>query len=1639
MANTSLDIKIKAAVEGLDSFVEARTKFNALVSDLEKMVSPSNKAGDAISTLASKSDAAADEMGGLTQQSKLLQDAIEGITGAQSLDEIKAQALNALEALTTLKDEGVYNMGALDDETQIVTREMTQLQDEINTLSVILGDLSKVESLEELQDVSEKAEKAITALGDEVTDASRVMDSFEESIQNTARVGASAADSVQSIANEVDDLGGSLDDTTGSAEGLGSQTTDLVGGLIEVDDTAQGAGASIEDLVGSQDSASQGSTELSGTLGKLKDWFDQARAGADDLTGGLRDITNVGPTVTDVVGGIMGAVGALKDKIGLLVTGIVAFAAVSDLLEAADTAARVEALGTTMEVVGRNAGYTTEQLDGYEREVKRLGITTSSARETITQMASAGLELGEVSEGAGSQVALLARASQDLAVRMGGSSSETLQQMITNIQQLDTEGLRYMGIILDVGQAQEKYALTLGTTVGALTQAQKQQAVLNEVMSQAQAQAGLYDVSMENVAKKIGSLARYKEELAEVMGAKLIPAYGKLVDNTTEYLKDLKAVIENTDEAGTASMNWADAMDGLSSLILKGMKAAVEVMSEANQGTSVLAATVGDLLGLLGGLFESMDRAEGATITIGSVIGGFFTTIAGLIALIQDGALLLTAAFIGLGSALIEAVGLIIGGLGELLGWLPFVGKELQALGNQWRTFGNEGVKASQGVMQSVIDGEGAVGKFNERILETNQLMEKAKKTGAYKTLEDEITRLLGAQRTGTLASHELAKASGEVSSALSRMAAEGSLTEKQVSILAAKLQSVGNKELDGYNKALELVGFTAQELKERTTGSFGEVTGGLQSLATNANTTSDIFYSAFSKSIDSASTVNDLTAMQTALESYQKRLEDTGALTEKESKRIREQSQLVLEKFNEVYSDGLDSARTSQDFKELYDDTERLGQMMVKAGVMTEEGLAAKLQKVTEYAEKAGKSLEFKETITALGKIGISFDELTSGVSDSVDAIVEALGDINTQAQLTSGQLRQVFDKAIGEAKTLDDLQLIKEKMQEAFEGGKLSMSDFKSGLTDLGAQFVQVFTKDLDAATTRQEIDALRERIVVMGNDGSLSATQVAYALKEISDKAKSGKQSVLELAKQLTDLGDAQLRSTQATNDAFKSQIAMNTAAGELDKARNMYAQDSTELNRSLVDLKQIEYEIAQQQYVIAQSIAELEQQNVAILISQQKLLRAEKEATMATDAAAAQTRINQIQAEIDAEVVKGEKITQNIQNQQATLSNMEAQRSKAAQVVSEATNVAAKTDEAGESAKRATAETEKFKNEMKATGNAIAAMINGNLSRSVSLLQEAGYTQEESIKRATVLQETFNKGLILAFTGSIGGAKMWWDMMESNLQDQIAYKEWLIKLEERDAIVKEKQIQQTNDITSNAQRMAELGYEANMSWKDLANEGLASTSTQLQKITATAKQAIKDAQSSVISFMSSINSIKLEYLDATGQEEEALKMRYAQRKQELALEYEMLKVQVTAAQITAKQAGISTAILDKALEDAKAGYKQALKYLEEMEKMEAAAAKKRKDEEAIAAALAAKELKEKQEDLAKNKATEASMLAAYQAALTKTLAADPNRDGLDEKGAPLHFTFEVGGKTINATTESKKEDLLSVLEDLQMRSR
>ena len=80
------------------------------------------------------------------------------------------------------------------------------------------------------------------------------------------------------------------------------------------------------------------------------------------------------------------------------------------------TAARTETLGVVVQQVGKNAGYTSNEIDKFVAGVKEMGITTGSSRQSITRMIQAKLDLAKATD--------LARISQHAAVIADINSSE---------------------------------------------------------------------------------------------------------------------------------------------------------------------------------------------------------------------------------------------------------------------------------------------------------------------------------------------------------------------------------------------------------------------------------------------------------------------------------------------------------------------------------------------------------------------------------------------------------------------------------------------------------------------------------------------------------------------------------------------------------------------------------------------------------------------------------------------------------------------------------------------------------------------------------------------------------------------------------------------------------------------------------------------------------------------------------------------------------------------------------------------------------------------------------------------------------------------------------------------------------------
>ncbi len=232
---------------------------------------------------------------------------------------------------------------------------------------------------------------------------------------------------------------------------------------------------------------------------------------------------------------LTGLANGLATAFKLVTGGVLSFGFLAIAKNVADTAARTEVLGAVLGTIARNAGLTEARINAADQEIRKLGITAESSRQSLTQLVQAGLSLDLAPR--------LARAAQDLAVISGTNSSETLSRMVVNIQQMDSLGLRWMGIMINREQAFARAEAELGR---ALDNSLKQQVFANAVLEESVKLAGIYEASMENVSKMLSSQARLYNELNVAIGNGLLPVYTEVVRGTNNFLSALTKLFDGT-------------------------------------------------------------------------------------------------------------------------------------------------------------------------------------------------------------------------------------------------------------------------------------------------------------------------------------------------------------------------------------------------------------------------------------------------------------------------------------------------------------------------------------------------------------------------------------------------------------------------------------------------------------------------------------------------------------------------------------------------------------------------------------------------------------------------------------------------------------------------------------------------------------------------------------------------------------------------------------------------------------------------------------------------------------------------------------------------------------------------------------
>ena len=199
--------------------------------------------------------------------------------------------------------------------------------------------------------------------------------------------------------------------------------------------------------------------------------------------------------------------------------------------ETTKLAARYETLGVVMLTVGNNAGYASEEMRGFQKDLEKTGITMIQARQNLIRMNQAQMDLTKSSE--------LARVAQDAAVIGNINSSDAFERLIFGIQSANIRVLRHIGINVRFQDAYQKTADVLGVAKDSFTEAERAEIRLNVVLEAGTRIAGSYEAAMDTAAKKALSLERHVENLKLKLGQTFVPLYGEIIDQITVSMKGL--------------------------------------------------------------------------------------------------------------------------------------------------------------------------------------------------------------------------------------------------------------------------------------------------------------------------------------------------------------------------------------------------------------------------------------------------------------------------------------------------------------------------------------------------------------------------------------------------------------------------------------------------------------------------------------------------------------------------------------------------------------------------------------------------------------------------------------------------------------------------------------------------------------------------------------------------------------------------------------------------------------------------------------------------------------------------------------------------------------------------------------------
>ena len=231
---------------------------------------------------------------------------------------------------------------------------------------------------------------------------------------------------------------------------------------------------------------------------------------------------------------------------GLLSAGVVlgalgvAFYGVKTIMEEVFQAEDVKQINVQFEAMSKNAG-----LVGSALKEALVGAAGGLVDDTDL-LKSANKALAEMGSNAAKLPEIMTLARQATAV-MGGDVMSRFEQINQAVSMGNVKMLKHMGILVDQKKAYEDYAKSIGITVDALSQAEKQQALLTAVLDKGGKQFKGVDLNVKEATNAWTQFKVTMGEIGEITAYIFNTVFGKFVVNALKLAgqaaKDFKNAI----------------------------------------------------------------------------------------------------------------------------------------------------------------------------------------------------------------------------------------------------------------------------------------------------------------------------------------------------------------------------------------------------------------------------------------------------------------------------------------------------------------------------------------------------------------------------------------------------------------------------------------------------------------------------------------------------------------------------------------------------------------------------------------------------------------------------------------------------------------------------------------------------------------------------------------------------------------------------------------------------------------------------------------------------------------------------------------------------------------------------------------